>query len=111
MASHAKKPSPKPKPASKPSDIGRVFMHGRSQAVQIPKAFRLPGGKVRIRRHGQGLLLEPVAPVLNAPRDWKAFWAELDRLGGGVPFLPEGRPEQPPMPDDPPVNPWDEMGR
>ncbi|WP_280139425.1 hypothetical protein [Microvirga massiliensis] len=28
----------------------------------------------------------------------KAVFAEIERLLGGTDFLPEGRPEQPPMP-------------
>jgi antitoxin VapB len=37
-----------------------IFMNGRSQAVRLPKEFRLPGEKVSVRRLGDGLLLEPV---------------------------------------------------
>jgi antitoxin VapB len=33
---------------------------GTSQAVRLPKAFRLPGDKVRITRQGNGLLIEPL---------------------------------------------------
>ncbi len=96
-----KKPAKAAVEAVKPRDIARIFMHGRSQAVRLPKEFRLPGDRVRVRREGQKLVLEPLE------FDWDAFWAELDSLGGGEPFLPEGRPEQPPMPPDDPVNPWD----
>ena len=31
--------------------IARLFMHGRSKAVRLPKEFRLPGDRVRVR-HG-----------------------------------------------------------
>lgn len=37
-----------------------LFMNGRSQAVRLPKEFRLPGTEVSIRRLGDGVLLEPV---------------------------------------------------
>jgi len=33
--------------------------------------------------------------------DIRAIFAEIDRMGGRD-FLPEGRPEQPPMPPDEP---------
>jgi antitoxin VapB len=36
-------------------------------------------------------------PMERSIEDIKAIFAEIDRLGGGE-FLPEGRPEQPPMP-------------
>lgn len=78
------------------SDTGnaKLFMHGRSQAVRLPKAFRLPGTEVRVRRIGHGVLLEPVA---RTPEEIRAVFAEIDRLKGSD-FLPEGRPPQPAMP-------------
>jgi antitoxin VapB len=74
----------------------KLFMHGRSQAVRLPKEFRLPGKEVRVRRVGRGVLLEPVEPVTE--EEVKAWFAKLDRMGAHE-FLPEGRPEQPLMPD------------
>jgi antitoxin VapB len=72
----------------------KLFKHGRSQAVRLPKEFRLPGNEVRVRRIGRSVLLEPIG---RDPERIKAIFAEIDRLGGAE-FLPEGRPEQPPMP-------------
>ena len=66
----------------------KLFKHGRSQRVRLPKKFRLPGKEVRVRRIGRGVLLEPV----GRDRDRvKAIFSEIDRLGGAE-FLPEGRP-------------------
>jgi antitoxin VapB len=42
----------------------KIFWTGRSQAVRLPKDFRFETQEVRIRRHGQAVILEPV------PRDW-----------------------------------------
>ncbi|KAF0228132.1 MAG: hypothetical protein FD175_2238 [Beijerinckiaceae bacterium] len=75
---------------------GKVFMHGRSQAVRLPKEFRLPGTEVKIRRLGHKLVLEPIEPPAF---DVKAWRTKLRALGAAD-FLPEGRPEQPTMPDD-----------
>ena len=72
----------------------KLFMTGRSQAVRLPKAFRMPGSEVRISRDGDRIVLEPLKP----PFDVAAWHASLIALAGGQ-FLPEGRPEQPPMPD------------
>jgi antitoxin VapB len=72
----------------------KIFKHGRSQAVRLPKEFRLPGKEVRVRRVGRAVVLEP----LEEPFDLAAWWAKIDEHGGE--FLPEGRPEQPPMPVD-----------
>jgi len=51
-------------------EIAKVFWSGRSQAVRLPKAFRLDTDEVRIRRHGSAIILEPVAHD----------WAWLDAL-------------------------------
>ena len=72
------------------SGIAKIFKHGRSQAVRLPMAFRLPGDRVRVRRVEGGILLEPMV------KDIKSWFAELDRFAG-VPFMEEGR-RQPPMP-------------
>jgi antitoxin VapB len=77
----------------------KIFMHGRSQAVRLPKEFRLPGKEVSVRRIGNAVLLEP----LGSGRDIEAIravFARIDQQLGGHEFLPEGRPEQPPMPVD-----------
>lgn len=70
----------------------KLFMHGRSQAVRLPKEFRMPGKEVRVRRVGRGVLLEPLEFDLET---WRA---ELNRFRD-IPFMEEGR-EQPPPPDD-----------
>lgn len=74
--------------------IAKLFMHGRSQAVRLPKEFRMPGKEVRVRRVGKGILLEPVEDF-----DPRAWLARVQALADGQ-FLPEGRPDQPPMPPD-----------
>lgn len=76
--------------------VAKIFMHGRSQAVRLPKEFRLPGKEVRVSRDGNKLILEPVEAF-----DVAAWLAKMDRLREmHGDFLPEGRPEQPLMPDD-----------
>jgi len=73
------------------SDVGvaKIFMHGRSQAVRLPLAFRLPGDRVRVRRVEGGILLEPMVTDIDA------WFAAMDRFAD-VPFMEEGR-LQPPM--------------
>jgi antitoxin VapB len=73
------------------SGIAKVFRHGRSQAVRLPLAFRLPGDRVRVRRVAGGILLEPIVTDLDA------WFRELDRFAD-VPFMDDGR-RQPPMPE------------
>lgn len=70
--------------------IARLFTHGRSQAVRLPKEFRLPGDRVRVRHMGNGVLLEPIASDIDT------WFAELDRFAE-VPLFKDGR-NQPPSP-------------
>ncbi|TWB42408.1 antitoxin [Nitrospirillum pindoramense] len=42
-------------------DTAKLFWSGRSQAVRLPKDFRFEGETVRIRRHGNAVILEPIA--------------------------------------------------
>jgi antitoxin VapB len=53
--------------------VARIFRNGRSQAVRIPQEFRFRGDRVRIRKMGRGVLLEPILEV----QEW---FAELDRI-------------------------------
>lgn len=55
-------------------ETAKLFWSGRSQAVRLPKDFRIEGSEVRIRRHGAAVILEPIA------HDWS--W--LDALAGPV---------------------------
>jgi antitoxin VapB len=70
----------------------KLFRNGRSQAVRLPREFRFEGDRVRIRRVGNGVLLEP------AEFDVKAWFAAMDQCGDPEQFMPDGR-EQPPLPD------------
>ena len=69
-------------------DTAKLFMHGRSQAVRLPRAFRKTGKEVRIRREGYAVILEPVEPTLEA------WFAQLDELEREHP-LKDTPPEQP----------------
>ena len=71
--------------------VAKLFMHGRSQAVRLPQAFRLPGDRVRVRRVEGGILLQPIVSDLDA------WFAALDGFSD-VPFFENGR-DQPPMPE------------
>ena len=77
----------------------KLFAHGGSQAVRLPKAFRFEGDEVSIRREGDAVILEPVR------KDFSALWAKLDALreAAGEEF-----PERPPQGDFPPPLDFDE---
>ncbi|HLI66989.1 MAG TPA: AbrB/MazE/SpoVT family DNA-binding domain-containing protein [Caulobacteraceae bacterium] len=67
-----------------PEVRAKLFKHGGSQAVRLPKAFRFEGTEVSVRRDGDAVILEPVKPAFRRPRtdaEIAAFWAEVDRHG------------------------------
>ena len=67
--------------------LAKIFKSGGSQAVRIPREFRLPGTEVRIRQiEGGKLVLEPVVTDI----DIDAWFAKLD----------EHRQKYGPFPDD-----------
>ena len=77
-----------------PPARAKLFQHGGSQAVRLPKAFRFEGTEVSVRRDGDAVILEPVKPRGHrTPEEWAAFWAEIDALSGNE--FPDR--DQPPM--------------
>ena len=75
----------------------KIFMHGRSQAVRLPKEFRLPGTEVRVSKVGDKV--DPGAAGESAiRRQGVARGADRRRRPE---FLPEGLPdEKPSAPDE-----------
>ena len=66
------------------SRAAKLFRNGRSQAVRLPREFRFEGDRVRLRRVGRGVLVEPMIT------DLVQWFAELDQFGP-APFMAEGR--------------------
>jgi antitoxin VapB len=73
------------------AEMAKLFMHGRSQAVRLPKEFRFEGREVHITRVGNKVILEALQSDVMP-------WSLID-MTGDVPFMAEGR-ENTPMPDD-----------
>lgn len=74
------------------SVTAKLFVHGGSQAVRLPKEYRFEGKEVRVTKIGDRVILEPLTAPGEVP------WDLIDRTGDS-PFMPEGR-DQPPMPPD-----------
>ena len=68
------------------ADRAKLFRTGGSQAVRLPRKYRLPGREVVIRRQGRNVVLEP------APAEWSRRF--LDLAGSDADF---------PYPDEPPA--------
>ncbi|CAH1680425.1 AbrB family transcriptional regulator [Hyphomicrobiales bacterium] len=74
----------------------KLFMHGRSQAVRLPKEFRFEGTEVQVSKVGDKVILEPITrPAFDAA----AWRARLDALGARD-FLTDGLPDDPPAGKD-----------
>jgi antitoxin VapB len=41
------------------TNIAKLFKNGSSQAVRLPREYRFTADRVRVRRVGNGVLLEP----------------------------------------------------
>jgi virulence-associated protein VagC len=52
-----------------------LFKAGGGQAVRLPKAFRFSGDRVRIRKEGKTVVLEPIAGQALA-RGWTVETAD-----------------------------------
>ena len=66
----------------------KVFMSGNSQAVRLPREFRLDVEEVEIQRQGNRLVLTPVGEEEDPWANLKAFWA----AGGfSEDFMKDGR--------------------
>jgi antitoxin VapB len=72
----------------------KIFMHGRSQAVRLPKEFRMEGTEVSVTRNGDAVTL---TPIKRKKTDWAVVFAEIDAMGS-VEDYPEGWRNQPILP-------------
>ncbi|HEY5412049.1 MAG TPA: AbrB/MazE/SpoVT family DNA-binding domain-containing protein [Caulobacteraceae bacterium] len=75
----------------------KIFKHGGSQAVRLPKEFRFEVDEVDIHREGDAVILSaPQKPRPQTKEDWEAFWARIDALRGDEILV---RPPQPMLRD------------
>jgi antitoxin VapB len=72
------------------ADRVKIFTSGNSQAVRLPKKFRLPGQTARIRRQGRSLVITPEEDV------WERFARGTEGLSR---MLSTFRRDQPAAPD------------
>ncbi|MGO8746294.1 MAG: antitoxin [Thermoguttaceae bacterium] len=60
----------------------KVFMNGRSQAIRLPKEFRVSAAEVYLKRMPEGFLVVPRDP-------WEVFLEGVQELSDE--FMAEGR--------------------
>ena len=61
----------------------KLFQNGRSQAVRLPKEFRLQGKEVKISKEGNKIILEPIES------SWEQWFASLTQFSDD--FMANGR--------------------
>ena len=71
--------------------FAKLFQNGSSQAVRLPREFRFKGDKVRIRRVGRNVILEPLVD------DPEAWLDELKNVPSDPDFMQDRR--QPKTPE------------
>ncbi|MES2467575.1 MAG: AbrB/MazE/SpoVT family DNA-binding domain-containing protein [Verrucomicrobiota bacterium] len=70
----------------------KIFQHGGSQAVRLPRAFRFSGSEVLIEKHGDEVVLKPITPA-----KFKSFTEVARHLAENFPDA-AAFPEPPPRP-------------
>ncbi|MFO7803795.1 MAG: type II toxin-antitoxin system VapB family antitoxin [Desulfovermiculus sp.] len=44
----------------------KLFQNGNSQAIRLPKEFRMPGNEVKIYKKGKQIIIEPLETMWDA---------------------------------------------
>jgi antitoxin VapB len=66
----------------------KVFKNGRNWALRIPREFEFPGNEAIMRKEGDRLIIEPVAP-----KSLLDVLATLEPLHEDFPPLRDSRPD------------------
>lgn len=61
----------------------KLFQNGSSQAVRLPREFRMPGTEVKIYKKGSQVILEPIETT------WDAAFEALEEFPED--FMADGR--------------------
>lgn len=57
------------------SEIAKIFMNGRSQAVRLPKEFRFDCDEVYVTKQGDKIIISPTKPM------WDDFFSQTSAFG------------------------------
>ena len=81
-------------------EVARLFKHGGSQAVRLPKAFRFEGSEVAIERRGRSVVLTPLAkPGLKTLNDVARYLKARHPAAGTFPNVSRTKRHQRPSLD------------
>ena len=71
----------------------KIFSNGGSQAVRLPKRFRLDASEVEIWREGENLLLRPIKKPRFA--NWQEMFESIDQRGSDLTIEDRQQPAEP----------------
>lgn len=75
--------------------IAKIFRHGGSQAVRLPKEFRFEGREVVIEKRGEEVVLKPrLKPSFRTLADVARYLDEKHPDGSGFPEVERPREQQ-----------------
>jgi len=58
------------------SQIAKIFMNGRSQAIRLPKEFRFNTDEVFITKQGQNIIITPKKPTWDEFFDCESVFSD-----------------------------------
>lgn len=64
-------------------ETAKLFQNGSSQAVRLPKAYRISGKEVKIFKKGKQIIIEPIEAT------WVSFFESLNDFPED--FMQDGR--------------------
>jgi antitoxin VapB len=71
-------------------ETAKLFQNGSSQAVRLPKAFRIPGNEVRIFKKGKQVILEPIETTWDSLfESLSEFPEDFMKVGRNQPAMQE----------------------
>jgi len=77
----------------------KLFKHGGSQAVRLPKAFRFKGTEVMIEKRGDEVILKPMRPKFKTLNDVARYLAKKYPGGADFPDIPRPKEHERPIID------------
>jgi antitoxin VapB len=78
----------------------KLFKHGGSQAVRLPKAFRFEGTEVAIEKRGNEVILTPKRrPRFKTLNDVARYFAKKYPEGANFPDIPRPKKHERPIID------------
>ncbi len=70
-------------------DIAKIFRHGGSQAIRLPKAYRFDGTEVLVEKRGDEVILKPkLKPELKTLNNVACYMREKFPEGSDFPDAP-----------------------